>query len=528
MHNPSAAQLSASHSYIWLACFLLSTAYLATGTQRLVDPYDEGNLLTAGFQVSRGLLPYRDFWTIYSPLQSLVLGALFYVFGPELWAARAWDVAVKALLCAEIFAITSMLLPAPRSVGAGLAAALVSLLWLERAGLVLYPVFPALLFCLLALRFAASAASASFCKQQAFFAGVCAGLALAFRHDFSLYLLPALVWLACRRTCALGSCWRSAALGLSLPLFCLLGFLIYCGLERSYYCLVYFPSRVFGEVRALSPTSLLSLLGLGSWDEALSHPERILVSQALPLYFPFLALALWLLRPRNCQDLSATKASTLPALGFSLCLFSMLLLLLQTSVRHDFAHVLPAYLPSLALLCSAVGSQFGRRKVAAVLFLSAALLLLVPLLAIPLRAKLQSVRHSLTASTAFPGREAAVEYIRTHTPEDARLFVALPRHDQITRSDTALYFLSRRLPASYWAELHPGEVDRSEIQVRLLAELEAQRLEFIVRAEPFPWEAAPLSAPGGSLIDSYVREHYQETWREGQYAVLQRHAGSSE
>ena len=94
--------LAISHTTKWTprirtAAFWL--AYVALGAFLFWQhgmSADEGQTLTAGWNVSRGLVPYRDFFEFYAPGSFYILGTFFWLFGARY--AVAFVVAFVALL----------------------------------------------------------------------------------------------------------------------------------------------------------------------------------------------------------------------------------------------------------------------------------------------------------------------------------------------------------------------------------------------------------------------------------------------
>ena len=66
---------------ITLILFVVALAYLQIGTFLPLNVYDEGIIAFGAVRVMDGQIPYRDFWTQYSPGQLYVLAGLFQVFG---------------------------------------------------------------------------------------------------------------------------------------------------------------------------------------------------------------------------------------------------------------------------------------------------------------------------------------------------------------------------------------------------------------------------------------------------------------
>ena len=81
-----------------LLLFIVAFVYMLPGTNQSVNIYDEGIVVYSAVRVMEGHVPYRDFWSIYSPGQFYALAALFSAFGASIQTERLWDAALRALV----------------------------------------------------------------------------------------------------------------------------------------------------------------------------------------------------------------------------------------------------------------------------------------------------------------------------------------------------------------------------------------------------------------------------------------------
>ena len=160
-----------------LAAMLFARPLMING----LNIYDEGIILTGAARVMRGELPYRDFWTQYSPGQFYTLAALFSITGKSVLAARWWDVLTRALLAVALYLLAARATNLLRA----LPVWPLAVLWLTYYGFFSYPLFQGLLFSLLCLLvFLRGLVSARWMPL----AGVLFGMAFVFRHDMAIYL----------------------------------------------------------------------------------------------------------------------------------------------------------------------------------------------------------------------------------------------------------------------------------------------------------------------------------------------------
>ena len=64
-----------------LLLYALAFVYFLPGINQKINTYDEGVIVYGATRVLQGQVPYRDFWTMYSPGQFYILAAAFKLFG---------------------------------------------------------------------------------------------------------------------------------------------------------------------------------------------------------------------------------------------------------------------------------------------------------------------------------------------------------------------------------------------------------------------------------------------------------------
>ena len=167
------------------ALFIAAFVYTYPSTFALLNIYDEGIIVYGATRIMRGELPYRDFWTQYSPGQFYTLAALFTVFGKTILVERLWDVASRALLSVAIYLVASQL----SSRITALFAWALSVIWLAYYGFFGYPIFQGLMFSFLSLySVLRSLTSDQIPRRDLIAAGVFLGLTALFRHDMAIYV----------------------------------------------------------------------------------------------------------------------------------------------------------------------------------------------------------------------------------------------------------------------------------------------------------------------------------------------------
>src|SRR5947209_2237643 len=74
-----------------------------------LDRFDEGLTLTKAALVAQGLIPYRDFWSTYGPLDMLVLGTAFRVIAVDALVERGLAIASVLLFAGTAYALITVM-----------------------------------------------------------------------------------------------------------------------------------------------------------------------------------------------------------------------------------------------------------------------------------------------------------------------------------------------------------------------------------------------------------------------------------
>src|SRR5436190_8902458 len=170
------------------AVALVAFCALLLSTQLRLSPYDEGLMLYGAEQVTKGKLPYRDFWTLYGPGAFYVLGALFDAFGPSVAASRTLDAAYKTGIVVASTLVLSLGCRWPLNIFST-GVILLLLMSIQQPG---FPIFPAVMMSLLALYvLSAPLAGSAWLRLRLLLGGALVGGALLYRTDLGLYALLA-------------------------------------------------------------------------------------------------------------------------------------------------------------------------------------------------------------------------------------------------------------------------------------------------------------------------------------------------
>jgi len=125
-----------------------------------------------------------------------------------------------------------------------------------------------------------------------------------------------------------------------------------------------------------------------------------------------------------------------------------------------------------------------------------------------------------------------VSFIREHVPESEPIYSGLLRHDSIVVSNQNFYYLSGRRVASRYNEIHPGIVDREEVQREIIADLDRLNVRCAVlwdfgwSKEYMDWTLAnrrrKIPELGATVLDEYFAQHFDRVARFGEYILVWR------
>jgi hypothetical protein len=525
--------------------------------------YDEGLVLTAAMRVAAGQIPHRDFYAIYGPAQFYVLAGLFKLFGASILVERLFDLFIKALLVAAVYATASLY--CRKSVAAGTSA--VAAFWVfgllnETCGSAMTPVS---LLNLIGSVLMLSVFRGPVPMRRLLAAGAVAGIATLFRYDTGIALLGIN---ACVIAIAVylrlsGTSTRMRAFSSTFWPY-LLGFvlvilppLLYYRSVAAFHPFIHdiflFSGRYYHRNRNLP----FPPISLEEFDNSAIYTTIVIVGisicvAALPSFgVPSNRVRNLLGDPEKQRWHGFLTAFGLLALG----------MYLKGFVRISLVHLFLSIIPSLLLLAILVEHRStlpraGRVSVmclAWVFVLSAVwsagrevknlysersslpkrVFSLVSRRSTELQKEWCKTSNSLTRGICFlpdDGRIQTVEFIASHTLPGQRLFVGLTSHDRIFANDNLIYFATQRLPATKWSHFDPGLQNRYDIQAEIIHELNSNAPPYIVRDSEFDSYSEPnesSKSSGVTLLDEYLHSEYQHIDTFGTMSVWQRKRAAS-
>jgi hypothetical protein len=506
--------------------------------------YDEGIIVYGATRVMHGEIPYRDFWTQYSPGQLYALAGLFRLFGVQIAVERWWDVVIRALLALAMFALAGWL----TTRGAALIAWLIGALWVAYYGFFGYPIFAGLLFSLFSIYallrgLTSGIASGSrdpggrplaLDRRWFLMGGLALGVAALFRHDMAIYCAAAqmvvgLPFAFVTRTPA----GRPVAERIFAIMRMTLPFVV------GALALVA-PALAFFAVSA-SPVALAQQLFIFPLTEFpkvrdLPYPKLDGSVDNLQFYAPFLvyplAVVVAILRARH------DRAAAPQAWGVAMVALFGLFGFNQARVRSDTIHTVHFFLVAVVLLPVLLRGCAPAARGLSVIVASIGLVLTVATAVNPIAHYIGVIESRPAAERdqrmmlpiGLPGRTSAqqtmaVVTLQRLTALDERIYVGLSRHDRVFANDAMFYFLAQRPSATRYHELHPGLTNTLPVQQEMVADLERHKVRYVVLTNMFEGAQEPNDSAlstGVTLLDDYIARHYRTTDVIGPYRILVR------
>jgi hypothetical protein len=509
-----------------------------------------GKAINNALRILDGDVPYRDFWTMYAPGHFYLVAGLFKLLGTHVWVQGVASQLFFAIDAALLFRITRRL-GLSRPLAFLIGAAFVGMHW-GHSEVSTYET--ALLFLFLALDRAVCYAQGQGARSL-LLAGALCGLGAWFKHDVSFYFAAGIAaglsisWILLPRRpdgwvppAEVLSRVGGGALAAVLPMA---AFLAWKAGPDAWRDLIVYPATDFRVVRGEGYPPLLpnwrhvavwakDPLNLDSISQVSGHFSKWV--QAMVPQIAFVAAIVVFTLKRRVLAPSAVAVT-------ALSLTTMPLFWGSAHVQHNtnFSS-LWIFSVLLGMLVWVGGVRPLMRVVLASLFVIATGSFLIrparhiaqAALSWPDQATLDFPR---VAGLRLPGSEyriyqPIVSFIREHVPESEPIYVGLGRHDAVVFSDQRFYFLSGRRIASRYNELHPGIVDREEVQREIIADLDRLNVQCAVLWH-FGWPTRVMEdiladrrryipEIGATVLDEYLRREFREVARHGEYVLVWR------
>jgi hypothetical protein len=476
-----------------------------------MDRHDEGVTLTNAALSAAGLVPFRDYWATYGPLDTYVLAAAFKLLTVNVMVERALGVVVLALLALVAYLLTGRI---------GLRGGIRLLL----TGLIsVVPIsVPAFNSAFLANLIGVSAVLAFLYsldvdrRRWPLLAGALVGLASFSRPEFAVAL-------------ALGLGAGYLALGLSGPalrtrlLPYLLGAagvpavlwgatVLVAGIAPVWADLVTYAVDLYPQARRIP-------FGRG-------HEGTVVII----LGIAFALIWVWGLvsayRKRSVPDERARIIALV---------LSGLLVFTWVRTRADGIHAMDAW-PLTAILLALLLERRGRvgrqagGAIQALVPIAGILLLSVAAAGTAFRDLAQPGTAAGVPRSGFTGERAwmstpelaeVIRKIDKASPESRPIWVGLQRNDLVMFNDTTLYFLSGRKPGTVYYEAFPGLTNTEPVERTIACQLARSGVTLAVlgpNPEAEPWNLS--SVPGSQFLDQWLAARTIARSQVGPYQLL--------
>lgn len=497
--------------------------------------YDEGIVAYGATRIMDGEIPYRDFWTLYSPGVFYALAGVFKIFGISLNVFRIFSITVLSSTVCCIYWIIK------RTCSGifGIFAFLLSIFWLKSYLVYNRPGQLAILsyiVCSISLFNFLNTESIGWLVTT----GILSGLVCIFRQDFGVYVFCSLVStiflkyftdtkkekLGGQKIFKDGLYFTYGLLAVILPVFT---FFIFSSPANEFvYDLLIFPVSIYPRVRVL-PMPKISV-------------------ENLIFYIPVIVFLLSGLKILSSFHKAASRDNI-----FWLSLFfliSGLGFMFYTSIRIDFSHLLPTMIPAIILfilfLYDFIKKNLSRNyyifETSVCVF---TFLILFCLLKPSFKAygktqdflflrepeyrkkKIDIARASgfYNNSEAAQSAFLAIKYIQKKVDKSEKIFVGNLRHDKVVFSDVLFYFLSNRKSATKYYELHPGLTNTKKIQEAIINDLNKKDVRYVVLwsgSEDAEEPNESSKSSGITELDDFIHKNYKFETKFGYYTIMSR------
>jgi hypothetical protein len=502
-------------SPVVIAQVIAITIFFALATLRFMvaplDRHDEGVTLTNAALSAAGLVPFRDYWATYGPLDTYVLATAFKLFAVNVMVERALGVLVLALLAGIAYVLTGrlglrggirlmltgLISVVPISVPAFNSAFLANLIGVSAILAFLYSLdhnqrrWPLLTGALVGL--------ASFSRPE-----FAAGLGVGLGAGYLALGLSGPVLRARLLPYLLGTAGVAAGLWGATMLV--------AGVTPVWSDLVTYAVDLYPQARRIP-------FGRG-------HEGIIVIVLGIAFGLIWVWGVVRAYRRRSAPD----ERARLVAL-----VLSGLLVFTWVRTRADGIHAMDAW-PLTAILLALLLQRRSRLAkpapgaLQAMVSIAGILLLSVAAGGTAFRDLAQPAaaagipRSGVSGERAWIPTPELAEVIReidAVTPDGQPIWVGLQRNDLVMFNDTTLYFLSDRKPATVYYEAFPGLTNTEPMERTIACQLARAGVTLAVlgpNPEGEPWNLS--SVPGSPFLDQWLADRTVSRSQVGPYQLL--------
>ncbi len=539
-HKVGAAVAHISQSQL-LILLLFGTFFiylLAANRLHGINVYDEGLSLLGAQNVMGGMIPYRDFWTVYPPGNLYLDAALFQVFGSSVIVERVAGSIISFLTVVCIFFTTKYITDLKYAVTSSILVIAVVMLSgpPEQAELL------ALVACVFLFRLRTFDRT-----RNVLILGLITGLSFVFRLDTSLYLFIALsvilVLCNCSGTVSVSrpkgrlykavkvwGIYVSGILIIAVPALILILHVV--PLQDLIEQLIVFPRSIYGAFRSLPPPSPFSaspLLRAFFYVPILVYTATVLWlgaqvvrrktklnEQAKPLFLLLFGVMLFIYGSVRIDIYHLAPTLVISVILFSWLIFSFIEHMRHTSKRRTIQVITPAV--NLAYL-------FTIMLVVAIL-LSSTLTALNPVQQGLVALDVDRAHGIYVSADVARNLTDAIAFIQIHVPQNQTIFVGNMQHEQIFTNNVMFYYLAERASATKYYDLHPGVATTAAVQNHIINDITQRDTKYIVL-----WNSSTATSKepnqsqyksGVKNLDDFIRANFVQVKSYGDYTICVR------
>lgn len=479
--------------------------YIISTIQLGFNPYDSGIVLTGGMRILNGELPYLDFFTMYAPGQ-FYLDAILQSISREVLVIRFILSFFQLGILILISKISRNLFDDKYHIYSVLMVAL----WLGGMELYNRAIITSIFFILLLIY-----QLLKYDNRNYILIGLVLSLTVFFRHDVGIIALGVFnLFFIYERfknnqlNLIIIYLWQLVGF---IPLIIFSAYLFYnVSPEIVYENLIDIPKNVFPKYRSLpfpNPFETFELLKL---------IKNILLT--FSFYIPFLTLLLYAIKIIKTKKIE----------NFELILIlGIVVFLNQMMTRSEIEHALPAVVLSSISFFYLLKETISFKRIILVGFLlflpniiAKKIILFKNVLPNIIISNEEAINNLYLSSDYFTNLDKAIEYIEENTIENEKIFVGLDRHDITYVNEAAFYYLTERLPATKYHELHPGVTTNHKNQLNMINDIEKNDVKYIITSNnPDTDEYSPED---GKILDIYINKNFKIERQFGNYRILRK------
>ncbi|MDY3362867.1 hypothetical protein JSO59_002340 [Riemerella anatipestifer] len=478
-----------------LRYFLFALILLPTLTFP-IHIYDEGVVLVNAQRIINGDMPYKDFWSIYTPGQ-FYMYSLFLMITDNLLVIRILECIFGVLFIDIIYRIIFQNID--NFIVSLISSALI-LFILVRPELRFFPPIYSVLYLCLLTAYCLSKFLKFNKKKYLYLIFSLQFFTLFFRQDIYVYSLLSLFTVFIALIVKNVLKFRI----IIFPLFSF--FLLNLFLLLILFSFNYFPDII--EQLLLEPLSIM--------------PQYRKIDVGLQYYILFIFSILNLIVVFIYVFVYNDRKY------YSSLYLSILCLLLSKQMfnRADIIHSMPVFICLLILLLSHIF-----RKIRSVRFRYGGFIIFslscygIYFFFSNMKEQVQKKNEykidNFLVATLDKNTIDIIKYIEKHTKINDYIYVGVENHDKFLISDVILYFFfERKIPTKY-TELHPGITNTKLNQEEIKKELIKTKTKYVVLSNHYWYENNKTQIDSKvNLLDDFIKNNYKEIYCNEMYRVL--------